>query len=68
MFSNNVKMEKAAMTLREVELDNKFVKVCLGDAFVYGFPKNPPQCSVNLRCLDVFDGFMLTSQRVACEC
>jgi hypothetical protein len=68
MFSNNVKIEKAAMILRADELDIKFVKVCLGDAFVYGFPKTLSQCLVNWNHFDFFEGFMLTSQRVACEC
>jgi len=68
MFSNNDKIEKAGVTLRAVDFESKFVKVCLGDAFVYNFPKPPPLCLANRSSLGAFYRFMLTSQRIDYEC
>jgi hypothetical protein len=67
MSSNNGKIEKAAVTLKAVEFDSRFEKMCLVYAFVYGFPKSLPQRLVNWSLLGFFDGFMLKFQRVAYE-
>jgi hypothetical protein len=55
------------VTLKAIEFNNKFAKVCLEDAFVYGFPKTWPQRLGNWSRLSVIDRFTLKFQRVAYE-
>ena len=56
------------MTLREAGLAEGFAGVCLGDAFVYGFPRNP-SCASNADAVCLFlASVMLTFVRVCCEC
>lgn len=46
-----------------------FATVCLGDAFVYGFPKTNPSYASNAGAFWLFlASFMLTFLRVGYEC
>ena len=56
------------MSLSMAKLSGRASKVCLGDAFVYGFPRTPSYASnADAVCL-FLASVMLTFVRVCCEC
>lgn len=57
------------MTLRKAGLPETVSKVCLGDAFVYGFSKIIPSYASNADAIWLFlAAFMLTFLRADYEC